>query len=310
MASSSSRSKSAPPGVVDVDRGSPDDGTLRKQGVRVSEEEFAERAQERASARDLDKVVVAGASNPRAADRDRAFPRAADSPLSNSRKARPLQHPGITRTPLSSRQRKERSAVKNRVVDTAPKAQFTAVTGLLGERSQKWGRINDALSEANGDAQLLSDADRQEVQRVDRFIQAYEQQSGREHRVYVPVRLPDRATTLREVGEQLPARSLIETDRFTGGVHCLHELDSSRGEHDVVLEVQTRRGAYVGHSDTRDDTRHLLPRAMRLRHVGSRTVSYTRPDGSTGERIVIQARDLTETQQQREKRQATTTRRR
>lgn len=310
MASKSSRSSPAPPGVVDIDRGSSDDGTLSKQGVRISEEAFADRAQERASARDLDTTVVSGAANSRAADRDRAFPRAADEPLSNSRKARPLQHPGITRTPLSSRQRKERSAVKNRVIETAPKAQFNAVSGLLGERSEKWGRINDALSDNNGDAQLLSDADRQEVQRVDRFVQAYEQQSGREHRVYVPVALPGRATSLREVGEQLPVRSLIETDRFTGGTHCLHELDSHHSEHDVVLEVQTRRGAYVGQSDTGDDTRHLLPRGMRLREVGSRVVAYTRPDGSTGERIVIQARDLTETQQQREKRQKTTTRRR
>jgi len=303
MASSSSRSKAAPPGVVDVDRGSPDDGTLRKQGVRISEEAFEDRAQERASARELDKVVVAGATNSRAADRDRAFPRAADEPLSNPRKARPLQHPGVTRTPLSSRQRKERSAVKNRVVERAPKAQFEAVSGLLGPRTEKWSRINDALSDNNGDVQLLSDADRREVQRVDRFIQSYERQSGREHRVYVPVELPGSATSLREVGEQIRGRSMIETDRFTGGTHCLHELDGRQGPRDVVLEIQTRRGAYVGMSDTGDDTRHLLPRGMRLRTVGSRVVSYTRPDGTVGERIVIQARDLTETQQQREKRQ-------
>lgn len=303
MASSSSRSKAAPPGVVDIDRGSPDDGTLRKQGIRIPEEEFADRAQERASARELDQVVAAGSSNSRAADRDRAYPRAADEPLSHPAKARPLQHPGVTRTPLSSRQRKDRSAVKNRVVDSAPKAQFQAVSGMLGARTEKWSHINDSLSDSNGDVQLLSDADRQEVQRVDRFIQAYERESGREHRVYVPVTMPSPATTLLQVGEQLPARSLVETDRFTGGVHSLHELDSRSGANDVVMEVQTRRGAYVGKSDSSDDTRHLLPRGMRWRTVGQRVVSYTRPDGTVGERIVIQARDLTETQQQREKRQ-------
>ena len=60
----------------------------------------------------------------------------------------------------------------------------------------------------------------------------------------------------------------------------------------MVFEVATRRGAYLGASDSLDDTRHLLPRSMRLRVVGHQLATYVRPDGSTGKRYVVQVQDL------------------
>ena len=62
----------------------------------------------------------------------------------------------------------------------------------------------------------------------------------------------------------------------------------------AVFEISTRRGQYVGQSDSLDNTAHLLPRGMRLQVVGTHEATYQAPDGTTGSRMVIQLRDITE----------------
>ena len=59
------------------------------------------------------------------------------------------------------------------------------------------------------------------------------------------------------------------------------------------FEVQTRRGAYLGQSDKKDNTQHLLPRGMEFEVVGVQEASYRSPDGRTGSRMVVQLRDVT-----------------
>ena len=61
----------------------------------------------------------------------------------------------------------------------------------------------------------------------------------------------------------------------------------------AVFEIQTRRGAYLGHSDSQDRTDHLLPRGMEFEVVGTHEATYRAPDATTGRRMVIQLRDVT-----------------
>ena len=61
----------------------------------------------------------------------------------------------------------------------------------------------------------------------------------------------------------------------------------------AVFELQTRRGAYLGQSDKKDNTQHLLPRGLEFEVVGVQEASYRSPDGTTGTRMVVQLRDVT-----------------
>ncbi|MCT1515302.1 hypothetical protein [Dietzia cercidiphylli] len=308
MARQKSR-QASPDGRIEVDKSSGRDGTgLSKTAVRVSEEEFLDRAATRAGARSLDAKVESSGAGRGTKDAQRSFPRPADGPVS-PRKQRPLQHAGITRTPPSSRQRKERSATKNRVWSQQPTSVREAVTGLVSGQEQ-WKGVSERLAATAGDLQTLSESDRLKVQRVDRFIQSYERESGREHVLYMPVSLPDGASSIREIGTQLPDRSTVSLDRFGYGSHSLHELDAMSGHGDTVFEVSTSRGAYLGGSDSVDDTRHITPRGMVLRIAGKKRVSYQRPDGSIGERIVVQCRDVTEARHEKNRRHRDATSRR
>ena len=68
-------------------------------------------------------------------------------------------------------------------------------------------------------------------------------------------------------------------------------MDGSNSQRTAVLKIQTRRGIYLGRSDSVDDTAHLLPRRVRLRVVGNPAATYRRRDGSTGQ--VTQLLNLT-----------------
>jgi hypothetical protein len=74
----------------------------------------------------------------------------------------------------------------------------------------------------------------------------------------------------------------------------MHEVEPpGGGETMPVLEIQTRRGMYLGRSDSLDDTTHLLPRGLRLRVVDIHEAVFERPDGTLGRRPVVQLRDIT-----------------
>lgn len=282
-------------GVLDPDRGSASPGT--KQSEMMSTSEWVNRDANRGGLRDLDERMESMPGMTRQQrDRDRIFPRAATAAMGHPRMDRPLPDKSERRTPLSSRQKKARSVTRQQVKTRQPLAQRAAQRKLVSELAV-WNQINDQLSDAVGDIQALSPQDHQLVKRVDRSIQAYERHNDRGHRVYVNARMPQSVnhTSLAPfVHRNFGPGDVVAFDRFSAGAHQLHEIET----HDpagrtAVFEIHTRRGAYLGGSDTVDNTAHLLPRGMELLVIATQDVTYSRPDGSVGHRLVIQLEDIT-----------------
>ncbi len=259
-----------------------------------------QRRDERDGARELDRTVESMPGLRRQQrDRERAMPRDLTGDVPHPRMERTLPASGEIRRPLSSRQRKARSVTKRAVQDRLPDTQHAAVSRLLS-RPQRWQQLNDALSDATGDAQALDDGQRVAVQRVDRAVQAYERANDRGHVIYSNVLMPEvinRSNLEGFVRHKLPRGTVLDFDRYTAGAHTLHEIEPGDpdAQRTAVFEIQTRRGMYLGRSDSVDDTAHLLPRGMRLRVAGTHEATYQRPDGSTGRRLVIQLTDITPT---------------
>ncbi len=285
--------------VVDPDRGSSAvPGT--KEAKLVDPPTFRDRGAEREGARGLDRDVesMPGLSRQQR-DRERAMPRAATGEIAHPRMERTLPAPGQVRQPLSSRQRKARSVAKRAVQDRLPATQYTAMTRLVSQ-PLRWQQLNDALSDATGDAQVLDDAARTGVARVDRAVQAYERANNRGHVIYSNLKMPaaiNRSNLEGFLRRNFTAGTVVDFDRYTAGAHTLHEIEPAdpAAQRTAVFEIQTRRGMYLGRSDSVDDTAHLLPRGLRLRVTGTHQATYQRPDGSTGKRQVIQLTDITPT---------------
>jgi hypothetical protein len=291
-----SRSRRADPDyVIDADRGAAA-GFAGKRAAVLSRADALDRAGVRDGARELDEAVerLPGLTRQRR-DRERAMPRDLTAPSPHPRMERALPDPETIRTPLSSRQRKARSVVKRGVQDDMPQTQYDTLRRLVADPRRR-AALNNAVSDAAGDVQQLSDRDRAAVQRADRAIQAYERAGNRGHVLYANLELPAAAAAGHPVGRlraSFPPGTVIAFDRFTGTAHTLHEVEPpSGGESMPVFEIQTRRGMYLGRSDSVDDTTHLLPRGLRLRVESCHEAAYRRPDGSIGRRPVIQVLDL------------------
>ncbi len=254
---------------------------------------YNDRAQERDSARDLDRMVEDAEFTRARKDLERAFPRAT-VPEVSERKRRELPIPDSIRLPPSSRQRKVRSVNKHRAQSALPKVGYTAVQTLVSDL-ERWSTVGEALSTARGDAQQLEEKMRSQVQRVDRAIQTAERFNDRGHIVYCAVTLPH---AVPQEAVNLPSTlqpgSCLDFDRHTMATHAIHQLDQTLGKRDVVFEIETGRGMYLGRSDSVDDTAHLLPRGMRFEVVSAGEGRYRRPDGSIGRRMIVQLRDITE----------------
>jgi len=291
------RSRSANPDgyVVDADRGS--STTAAKQAQSIGAAAAGARAETRDGARELDVAVESMPGLTRQQrDRERAMPRATAAEVPHPAMERALPEPDALRTPLSSRQRKARSVNKRAAQDRLPATQYAATVTLVS-REERWAELNDALSDAAGDVQALEDGQRRDIQRVDRALQAFERANDRGHVVYSNVRMPaviNRSNLEGFVRNSFPTGTVVHFDRFTAGAHTMHEIETEEAPEDrsVVFEMQTRRGAYLGQSDSVDNTYHLLPRGMRLSVAGSHRASYRRPDGTLGSRHVVQLVDL------------------
>jgi len=258
------------------------------------------RAEERGGLRELDSMTesMPGLSRQQR-DRARISPRATPAPLGHQAKQRPLPAAGQPRVPFSSRQKKARSKTRVSAQDSLPDAQYQAQRRLMTSPSQ-WSDVNEALSAATGDVGALDERTAERVRRVDRSIQAYEKVSDRGHVLYANVSMPPwiNHTSLPQfVARNFQAGDAVDFDRFTYTTHQLHETTAHAGEDRAgrvaVFEIQTRRGAYLGHSDSMDDTSHLLPRGMRFQVVGTHQATWTDPQGRSGRRTVIQLRDTT-----------------
>lgn len=285
-----------PDAVLDVDRGS---GKARsKKAAHVEVNEYDDRDQVRKGYQDMDDRVSADTRySPSQRDAGRSSPRETNADLRHERMQRTLPAAGETRRPLSSRQRKARSIAKRTAQQKLSKTQYGAMRGLLTDDG--WRTTGDAVSEVAGDAQMLEPEQLRQVQRIDRAIQSYERGNDRGHVVYANVEMPWYINSSNVVGyveNNLPAGREVTFDRYTAGAHCMHELepDPKASDRTVVMEIQTRRGMYLGGSDSVDRTGHLLPRGIRLRIAGSHTATYQRPDGSTAERVVLQMTDAPE----------------
>lgn len=298
-AATMARSRRADPdGVLDPDRGSSDAST--KRAKLVPAEEHQERSATREGARGLDQAVedMPGLTRQQR-DRERAMPRDVTGDVPHPQMRRQLPEPDSIRAPLSSRQRKTRSVTKRAVQDRLPQTQYDATARLVGDPS-RWQTVNDVLSDAAGDAQELDDATRVQVQRIDRAIQAYERGNDRGHVVYANVEMPTMINSSNLEGyvrAEFTPGSTLDFDRFTGAAHTMHEVEPTpaTAHRTAVFEIQTRRGMYLGRSDSLDDTAHLLPRGLRLRITGSHLARYRRPDGTIAARHIVQLVDDTPT---------------
>ena len=284
--------------VVDPDRGSGSVGA--KLADIISPDTADTRESARVGLRDLDAMTEAmpGLSRQQR-DRERISPRAATADLGHPRMQRPLPSAEQERIPFSSRQKKARSKTRISVQSSLPAAQYQAQRSLMTS-PRRWGELNDALSDNTGDVQALSEAQQQTVRRIDRSIQAYERHNDRGHVVYANVAMPYQInhSNLRGfVEHNFQPGDQISFDRYTAATHQLHETTryaaGDTAGRVAVFEISTRRGVYLGHSDSQDNTAHLLPRGMALEVVGTHEATWRGPDGSTGTRVVVQLRDIT-----------------
>lgn len=284
--------------VVDPDRGQSTAGT--KVAEVVSPESAADRTETRSGLRELDAMTegMTGLSRQQR-DRERLMPRAATADLGHPRMQRPLPATGEVRAPFSSRQKKARSKARVTTQDGMPTTQYAAQRGLMTDPG-RWRQTNDALSAHAGDVGALAERDQTYLRQVDRSIQAYERHNDRGHVVYANVAMPpqiNHSNLLGFVANNFQPGDRLSFDRFTAATHQLHETTryaaGDTAGRVAVFEIQTRRGAYLGHSDSQDNTAHLLPRGMQFAVVGSHEAPYVAPDGSTGARVVIQLRDIT-----------------
>lgn len=285
-----------PDGVLDPDAGTSTSSVKRAKHRDPNEHDDLE--QERANQRQLDGMV---ASDTRytAAQRRKGMsgPVNETAPVGHPRMRRELPEPAQTRRPLSSRQRKARSKLKRQALGRMSGTEHRALSELVG--GDRWRDVNDSLTEVVGDIHRLPDTDAARIRRIDRAITRYEQDNPRGHVVYTNVAMPFWINSSNIEGyarNNFPEGRRISFDKYTGGSHTMHEaeLPERLQERSVVFELQTRRGIYLGGSDGVDDTSHLLPRSSQYEVIGTSTVSYERPDGTTGSRVVVQLIDSQE----------------
>lgn len=295
---SSSHRSTDPDGgrVLDPDRGR--SSTSAKVAQFTGATDAFAREQDRAGFRDLDSRTEAlPGLNRQQRDRARIYPRATTADLRHPRMERTLRDQHELRLPLSSRQKKARSVARRAVAARLPHTQYNAQRRLV-TKPEQWQRINDQLSDTIGDIDALDERDQQQIRRIDRSIQAYERVNDRGHVVYANVQMPpaiNRSNLLEFTEHSFQAGDLIAFDRYTAAAHQLHEVAvPDPAGRTAVFEIQTRRGIYLGGSDSVDNTGHLLPRGLELEVAGVHEISYRQPDGTTGRRVAIQLIDVTE----------------
>lgn len=286
-------------GVLEVDRRA--DSPRSKRAAWVKSDDAADRQDQRDGAVELDAAVQAARIPQSSKDVQRSFPRSRVADLGHPVMERTLPEPDAKRVPLSSRQRKERSKTKYEAWRRLPQRTYEALRDFLGNADgpdSEWRRIGNHLAEVAGDLQYVGSEDvARDARRIDRGIQAYESRNDRGHVVYANARMPFAVNHSNIEGfarNQFGIGDVVVFDRYTAGAHTMHEVERDIGDNErtLVFEIQTRRGAYVGQSDASDNTAHLLPRAMRMKVVGSHVAQFVRPDGTTGERVVVQMVDV------------------
>lgn len=281
--------------VIDLDYGTA--GTATKQASRIDRAHHHARNATRDGLRELDAMTRSMGLPPARQARELILPESHSAQVKHPAMRRTLPEPDSVRRPLSTRQRDQRSRAKHQGRAAMSEAQYRAQRDLVTKPAQ-WTRVNDALAEHVGDVDALSPADQRRIRTIDRSIATAERANDRGHVVYVNAVMPDEVNHLTldsHLAHHFRPGQRITFDRYTVASHQMHEtaglVHDPAGEV-PILEIQTRRGAYLGQSGRGAWTDHLLPRAMEFQVVGVHRASYVDPAGHRRTKSVIQLRDI------------------
>lgn len=241
------------------------------------------------------------------ADRNREVPRLREDNI-NPRKRRSLPAAGSTRSPLSSRMKKEYSKSKNIWEGKLPKNRRATLNNTM-RTPEQLENVNRALRTTVGTKSELPKNVREQVERIDRTIQDFERQNEREHIVYTTLRTPEGDGSFRErqndmlnilsrMAEKDPQMQNhnLTYDGYIPTTHNLGSIETNESEgREVVLEMHTRSGAYLGTSDGSANADHIVNRgrSFSVRSV-QRDQPYIKADGTEGRRTIVQVFDITE----------------
>jgi hypothetical protein len=229
------------------------------------------------------------------ADARREVPRLRTD-AANPRMDRRLPGPGAERGMLSSNMKKRLNKGKVAWVGELPKTRLDAMRRTMTNR-QQLEDVNRSLNGVVGMRSELPSNVRRRVARIDRAIQDFEQKNEGQHIVYTVLKPPrEHGNSRNAMLDRLRAMSGNPDARLTfdGYIPATHSLGNISDGPDVVMEIRTRSGAYLGTSDTTPDANHLIGRGRVLRPVSVQDVTYVKPDGDWEMRTVVQMEDVTE----------------
>lgn len=237
----------------------------------------------------------------RETDARREVPRTVDT-AANPRMSRSFPSASAERPMLSSNRKKSYNKAKVEWDGNLPKTRHASMTRTVGNPERLEG-VNNALYGVVGMRSELPPGVRRRVSEIDRSIQDYETNNPRQHIVYATLRAPrdsqgSRDSVQRELGRMTErpdseAPNQQNSLTFDGYVPSTHSLGNIPDGDDIVMEIRTRSGAYLGSSDTTPNADHLVGRGRVLRPVGMQDVEYVKPNGARGTRRVVQMDDVT-----------------
>lgn len=212
-------------------------------------------------------------------DRDRIYPRPADSNV-NARRGRKALAADEPRTPLTKTQAGHQQRTKRAAQATMPRTEKRALAGLVGSRST-WESHSEALATQARTGQPLTDDQRRDIQRVDRAIRRFEHHNDRIHRVYTGLALD---TDIADDPERfLTAGDQFQLDCFTAADHNPGNIPGKA----TILEITGSRGIYLGSDDPgATNTAHLLPRGITIQIDNITQADVVGDHGATYRRIV------------------------
>lgn len=251
-------------------------------------EREAIREESRTTAAALDEKMTM-----READARREVPRLRTD-AANPNMDRALPAAGAVRGMLSSNRKKDYNKRKREWATALPKTRHDAMSRTMTNRAALEG-VNRELNSVTGAKSELKPAIRRRVERIDAAISDFERTNPREHIVYATLKAPfDRQPSrdaLRDRLERMAQSGSSMT--FDSYIPSTHSLGTVAESPDIVMEIKTRSGAYLGSSDTTPNADHLVGRGRTLRPVAVTEATYVRPDGTRGSRIVVQMEDVT-----------------
>lgn len=233
----------------------------------------------------------------RSADARSEVPRTRTDSI-NPRKSRRLPSPSAERQMLSSNMKKEHNKTKRGWVEEMPKSHYQAMKRTMSNRQMLEG-LNRELNGVVGMRSELPPATQRRVREIDRSIQSFEAQNEREHVVYTTLKSPkDHGNSRNALRRRLETMSESQDSESSGitfdsYIPASHSIGTLSDGPDMVMEIRTKSGAYLGTSDTTPDASHLVGRGRVLRPVSVHEASFVKPDGSRGSRTVVQMDDVT-----------------